>query len=314
METTTTAQIKPRRPRVAFWLSFLGCGLGHIYCGKFGKGIVLFFISMLLGVFGRFAILPVETWLRRIMFAPLIISTFIWIYSIIDARRTAKRMPPHYVLKDYNRWYVYLLLVLLEVPLGIGVALHVRVGMLEAMYVASKDMYPTLRLGDRFLVNKLAYTRDPLRRGDIVVFPNPNKRNVRYVKRVVALPGDTVEIRDSELHINGKRLHRSKIGDSDVKNDNILTGETFQETNETARYQILLTAAPETAPGKESDTESQDSPKTTIPNGHCFVLGDNRNNSHDSRNYGPVPMFDIVGRVDYVYYPRWVNLKNQRND
>ena len=203
------------------------------------------------------------------------------------------------------------MLVLLPLPISIAGALQIRETMLEAFYVPSKSMYPTIHFGEKVLANKIVYRSEPVQRGDVIVFINPNKRYQNNIQRVVALPGDTVKIQNNKLYINDKKLRCDKVGDSDTKNDKMLTGEIFQETNDPANYQILLASSTETssADDKKGGAQGRNFPKTTIPNGHCFVLGDNRNNSYDSRNYGPVPMSDIVGRVGYIYYPRWINLR-----
>ena len=295
-------------------LSFLSAGVGHIYCGSFGKGLVLFVAGAVLGVPGMLGILPLGLGYRITGIVAITAGAGIWIYSILDARRTAKKSRKNYVLKDYNRWWVYLLLILLPLPISIAGAFRIRETMLEAFIVPAKSMYPTIHFGERVLANKIAYRSGPVRRGDIIVFINPNKRYQNYIKRVVALPGDTIEIRSNELYINDKKLHRSKIGDSDAKNDKMLIGEIFQETNNSATYRILVASPPSTKPTDDERHKGNDFARTTVPNGHCFVLGDNRNNSHDSRNYGAVHMSDIIGRVDSVYYPRWVNLKQQSDD
>lgn len=263
-----------------------------------------------LGIPGVLGILPLGLGYHVIGIVALTAGASVWIYAILDARRIAKKSRKDYVLKDYNRWWVYLLLVLLPLPISIAGAFQIRETMLEAFYVPSKSMYPTICFGEKILTNKIVYRSEPVRRGDVIVFINPNKRYQKNIQRVIALPCDTVEIQNNELFVNGKKLRRSKVGDSNVKNDKMLTGEIFQETNDTANYHILLMPSAKTAPGKKSHTKKRNFPKTTIPNGHCFVLGDNRNNSHDSRNYGPIPMSDIVGRVGYIYYPRWVNLRD----
>jgi signal peptidase I len=113
------------------------------------------------------------------------------------------------------------------------------------------------------------------------VFQNPNERYQDYVKRVVALPGDTVEMRDDDVFINGTMLaHVAAVGDG-----------VLEETNGDARYRIMLEAS--------RDPQSTSTfAAIKVPSGHCFLLGDNRHRSIDSRQIGPVPLVDIVGRVD----------------
>ena len=131
---------------------------------------------------------------------------------------------------------------------------------------------------------------------------NPENRKQNYIKRVVAVAGDTVEIKDGELYINDKRLQRQMLPQSTLDNIRIevkgepLEGAVFEEINGNAKYNILLAKPPH-------DKASPDFAKITVPQHHCFVLGDNRNNSHDSRHFGPVPLSTIKGRADYLYWP-----------
>ncbi len=314
METTAVEQIKLRRPIIAELLSIIAAGLGHIYCGKFGKGLILFVTSAIFAGLGMLGMLPLGQGYRITGFIAIAASTAVWIYSILDARRTAKKSRKDYALKDYNRWWVYLLLAILPLPISVSGALVIRETTLEAFYVPSISMYPTIHFNEKALANKIVYRREPVRKGDLAVYIHPNKRHINNVKRIVALPGDTFEIKNNKLFINDIKLHRSKIGNSDITDNKKLSGEIFQETIDSASYRILLAPIDKTAQGKEKDKATPNFPKTTIPNGHCFMLGDNRNYSWDSRHYGPIPLADIIGRLDYIYYPRWVNLKNQSKE
>jgi signal peptidase I len=149
--------------------------------------------------------------------------------------------------------------------------------------------------GDRVLVNKTTYQRRFVRRGDEVVFRVPSEPGRNWVKRVVALPGDTVEVKDNEVFVNGKQLGRepaprASLGAAAQE----VKGELFEETNAGRRYRILFTADTKPLP---------DYPMAKVPDGMCFVLGDNRNNSRDSRTIGFVALGDVLGDVQYRYWP-----------
>jgi len=309
MPSGTVAESTRRRPLAALLLSLLTTGLGHVYCGRFGKGLVLLFIGNVLGLLGPLAFFPVTSWLRTVAAVGGVVSVVVWIYALADAARTARRIGADYVLRDYNRWYVYVIFVLLSLPLAIGSALFVRRGILQAFSIPTHSMHPTVQLGDRVLANKLAYHDGPVQRGDIVVFIHPNRRHQKQIKRVIALPGDTIEITGGALYVNDKALQRTRVGASDGGEDTMLAGEIFRETNASATYQVLMTAPPGTNSTDEERRKLWNLDKTTVPNGHIFVLGDNRSQARDSRQYGPVPMRDIIGRVDHIYYPRWVSLR-----
>ena len=296
----------PRKPWVAVVLSVVVCGLGHIYCGRIVKGLVLLLIG---GALGSLAIAPLvfghASWAYYVLLAWTVLVNGVWLYAIVDAFFSARRVPPDYQLKDYNRWYVYVLLVLLMVPMGSGYALLIREGFCEAFRIAADSMKPTLKLNDRVLANKRIYRFEPVCRGDIVIFINPNKRQERWIKRVVALPGDTIQLRDNEVYVNGNKLPRTKSDDAGarIKADRP-AGKILWEENDGSRYRILL--------GQSTDPECEplrDVPLTTVAVGHCYVLGDNRNCSRDSRHVGAIPLVDVVGRVDYLYFPKVARLR-----
>jgi signal peptidase I len=134
----------------------------------------------------------------------------------------------------------------------------------EPMRVPSSSMRPTLLPGDQVLVDKVTYRfREPTR-GDLVVFHPPEGGGL-VLKRVVALPGDRVGLRDGVLVVNGQEVRETYVDHESVD------GSFFGPV--------------------------------TIPSGRIFVLGDQRANSEDSRAYGPVPLDDVVGRADLVLWP-----------
>lgn len=150
------------------------------------------------------------------------------------------------------------------------VALVIKTFLLQAFYIPSESMTPTLKVNDRVLVNKLSYDLHPIHRGDIVVFKNPpNQGSVTkdLIKRVIGLPGETVEFRDDHVLINGK-----------VLNEPYLKGDVLTE-----------------ADGPVA--------KATLGKNQYFVMGDNRPNSHDSRFFGPIPKSLVIGRAFVRVWP-----------
>lgn len=139
----------------------------------------------------------------------------------------------------------------------------------QAFYIPSGSMEPTLQIGDRILVGKFSYRLGPIRRGDIVVFHYPLGPARDFVKRIVALPAETVELREGLVLINGKPL-----------------SEVY----------------PTALPGGDRACTSSYGPKR-VPAGQYFVLGDNRCNSEDSRFFGFVPTENVVGKALLVYWP-----------
>lgn len=163
--------------------------------------------------------------------------------------------------------------LLVIVVLAVGAAILIRAFVLEAYYIPSGSMEPTLMPGDRILVNKLAFDYQSVKAGDIIVFRRPPTDVISptirdLVKRVVGLPGQHIASGpDGEVLINGKPLP-----------------------------QPYLTAKAKADPGIPIRPQ-------VIPKGYYFVMGDNRGDSEDSRYFGPIPGRLIVGRVVAIIWP-----------
>jgi signal peptidase I len=159
------------------------------------------------------------------------------------------------------------------------VALIVKTFLFQAFYIPSASMEPTLEKGDRVLVNKISYDLHDVNRGDVIVFeldpedvgPDGIKD---LIKRVVGLPGDVIESRDGIVFVNDRALDEPYLADG------------------------MITGDPD-------DARNPPIEKQTVPDGHVFVLGDNRSNSADSRYpyRGPIPIDSIVGRAFVLVWP-----------
>jgi len=168
-------------------------------------------------------------------------------------------------------------------------ALFARTFLFQAFEVPSPSMEKTVLTGDRLLVNKFVFAPEPaplsgvlprrnVRRGDILVFRFPEDPRRSFVKRVVALPGETVSIADKRVHVDGRELIEPYAFHSD---DN--------------------TWANDPSTSEEHRRRDQLSP-TLVPDGAYFLLGDNRDDSSDSRTWGAVPGGHILGRALLVYW------------
>ena len=292
-----------RRIWVAIMFSLIMPGLGQVYCGKLARGLVFNFLNILplpivIGLFS----MSNSPALMQITIALISAAGIIQIIAIIDSAFLASQTKADYLLKDYNKWYVYVLLVLIVTGGSIGSGLYLRDQTIEAFSVPTASNYPTIIPGDRFLANKLAYRKSEPKRGDLVVFLNPEDRKMKYIKRVVAVAGDTVEIKNHELYINDQKLQLCQLPDSTLDKikteirDHALKGKVFKEINGDEEYKIFLAQPPH-------DKSSPDFAKITVPKYHCFVLGDNRSFSRDSRHFGSIPLATIIGRADYLYFP-----------
>ncbi|HDL00639.1 MAG TPA: signal peptidase I, partial [candidate division Zixibacteria bacterium] len=201
-----------RKPLTAIVLSLIMPGLGHIYCGRIVKGIILAFLSSIFipVIFGALSVSHSSVRIAVIITA-LFASIVIWLIAVIDSWYTAKHTTDSYILKDYNKWYVYIILILMSTGNSTQIAFNVRSTLVEAFRVPVASNYPTIVPGDRILANKLAYKNSDPQRGDLIVFLNPENRRINFLKRVVAIAGDTVEIKDGELYVNDQKLPRRKL-------------------------------------------------------------------------------------------------------
>lgn len=291
-ESFPDSETSARKPLFACLLSIAATGVGHIYCGRLVKGLILFFVSF---AFGPITVVAAGSSASPLMLAAVIGSLLlmfaIFLYAAIDSALLARRLKS-YRLKEYNRWYLYVLLIVVAASYPTNFAHSIRTHVLQAFKVPSASMSPGILPGDHVLLNKTAYKMQAPRRGDVVIFTYPDDRRLNYVKRIVALPGDSVEIRDNLLLVNDRQLDSPADPASVPYFKPEAPQALLTEENGPAVYPVVVNAA-----------KPQNMARTTVPHGHCFLLGDNRGQSVDSRNFGPVPMADILGRLDYIYWP-----------
>ncbi|KVT72799.1 signal peptidase I [Burkholderia ubonensis] len=197
----------------------------------------------------------------------------------------------------------------------------VRSFIVEPFKIPSGSMVPTLLVGDFILVNKFDYglrmpvtntkltQGRPLERGDVVVFRYPKDESVDYIKRVIGLPGDTVAYQDKQLTINGKPVPETPLADYfDEERQNY--AKQFEESLGGRKNAILNnpTVPPFVMgaydyPYRDNCTYNSRGVICKVPAGHYFMMGDNRDNSADSRYWGFVPDQNIVGRAFFI----WMN-------
>lgn len=196
----------------------------------------------------------------------------------------------------------------------------VRSFLFEPFKIPSGSMIPTLLVGDFILVNKYAYgVRLPVlhtkvidvgqpQRGDVMVFRYPEDPGLDYIKRVIGTPGDVVSYRNKRLTINGKAMPVEKLEDFKHE-DRLYYSEQYREDLGTLTHRLLndADAPPFIAdatrfPGREHCQYDDAGVTCTVPPGHYFMIGDNRDNSRDSRVWGFVPEANIVGKAFFVWF------------
>ena len=204
----------------------------------------------------------------------------------------------------------------------------------EPFKIPSGSMIPTLWVGDLILVNKFHYgvrlpvintqitAGEPVRRGDVMVFRYPPKPSLDYIKRVVGVPGDEVAYLNKQLSINGKVVAKANLPDF-FEQDSLSYIKQFQETfpvgaspsemTNTKAVRLLnnaerpaFIAGTEDFPFKNQCSYSVEGVVCKVPPGHFFMMGDNRDNSLDSRYWGFVPEANIVGKAIMV----WMNFSS----
>jgi signal peptidase I len=193
--------------------------------------------------------------------------------------------------------------------------------------IPAGSMAPTLQIGDQILVEKVSYGMrvpftqikitdgTPVARGDVMVFRYPPKPSLDYIKRVVGLPGDVIEYKNKLLTINGQPISKSALPDY-FDEDQMTYAKMFEEQIGGKTHRLLNNDR-RPAGWNEADTEgnypfkqncqySELGVSCKVPAGHYFMMGDNRDNSLDSRYFGFVPDANIVGRAFFV----WMNFGN----
>lgn len=285
-----------RSPLIAVILSLAATGLGQIYCGRIVRGLVMFLGSLLFApAIVVAALLPPATTVLVGLILALLTVLGVYVFAVVDAFRLARCDRDLFQSRDYNHPLVFALFILVGLTYSAGGLYFLRSNVFEAFAIPTASELPTLLPGDRVLVNKTTYQRRFVRRGDEVVFRVPSEPGRNWVKRIIALPGDTVEVKDNEVLVNGRPLAREPAPLASLgAAAQAVKGELFEETNAGRRYRILFAADTKPLP---------DYPQVKVPDGMCFVLGDNRNNSRDSRTVGFVALGDVLGDVQYRYWP-----------
>jgi signal peptidase I len=292
--------VSRREPWVALALSLLSAGVGHLYCGRIAKGLPLYFAWLLVPICITIAaLMPASPVLFvALVLLPVVIVSIVYWYAAIDAWRVASRIGVDYSLRDYNRAAIYSLLIVVQMIYSIGLIAGVRAWVFEAFRIPSSSMSPTFLPGDRILARKLMPRDHVPQRGELIVYSNPTPNGaIKFIGRVVAIAGDHLEIHRERVLINGKELEKDPVPDEGLAFlGDQKRGRVAIEVNSGRRYLVDYGDA---ADGGRALGDFD----ATIPSHDVFILGDNRQRAKDSRHFGTIHMADIVGYVEYLYWP-----------
>ncbi|OYT94085.1 MAG: signal peptidase I [Burkholderiales bacterium PBB3] len=303
------------RPKawLAALLTFFFQPLGFLYVGRWRWAIAAVVIALGLSSL-QFVFPYLPEWLASLMLLALMCGLARIAYV------QALGFPPDAVRPAYSRWYGLLSLGLLFVLFMVST----RAFLFEPFSIPAGSMQPNLPVDSRLVVQKWGYgnyatfgvslmrspVSAPVERGDVFVFEFPPNRRTQYVKRIVGLPGDTIEYRNRTLSVNGRALSQRPVDDY-FDPAGLRYYNQHMETLGKVEYKILLDKArpdfphaPEAFAHSENCTYSAGGVKCLVPKDHYYVLGDNRDNSLDSRYWGFVPSDHLVGKFFQVFPPR----------
>lgn len=224
--------------------------------------------------------------------------------AIEEPRRTRRQNLMHEA-RDIAKTVLYALII----------AFVIRIFAFEPFNIPSGSMKPTLLVGDYLFVSKTSYGyskhslpysppvfsgrvwEDTPKVGDVVVFKTPTDNSTDFIKRVIGLPGDRIQMVNGLLHINGKPAPRRRDGEFVTRNE-------FGTLQRIPRFvQTLPNGVEHHILEAHGDSGGADNTKVyTVPDGHFFAMGDNRDNSSDSRVFGFIPMENLVGRAEFLFF------------
>lgn len=289
MQTSTSA-----RQRKLFWLagflSFVVPGAGQAYRGEAKKGFVLALLVLLLNNH-RFTPLALQGigWMLGLAFLLIALRVFAFVDALVGSRPSPNE-------RKAGRWAPCVTLVGAYLLVFIGTSFFP--GRVKTFYVPAESMAPTIRKGDYVVADLNAFQSRAPEAGELAFFLYPRDQTILYVKRVMAVPGDTLQVVQKKVLLNGKALptepsQETKLAAQLENEEDRKTLVPHAETTPHGTHAVLLNPA--------SSLNESFGP-VTLPEGKFFTLGDNRDRSSDSRIWGEVSREQLVGKPAYVYF------------
>jgi signal peptidase I len=284
-------------PRAVFsgLLSLLMPGLGHVHARAWRLGVAVFGVNVLAGLVLRGLLrLPPAPSLVMLAFAIAAAALVFWAWAAVDAVRRTRRpqtttRPPWF----RSTWVAAVVMVSISLAVGFGIPSRWK-----SFSIPAGSMIPTLMVGDHIVAFKSLTPTLP-DYGDVIVFELPRDPSIFYIKRVVGLPGDRIQMIHGQLTINGQQAVREPAGDYPVANGNPAILKRYLESLPGGPPHQILKAS--------DDGPLNDTGEYAVPEGTVFVLGDNRENSLDSRArqaVGFVPISRILGPAGTIFWSR----------
>jgi signal peptidase I len=300
------------RPWIAALLTFLGWGLGFFYARRPRDALIWAAASLIAPAalvltvlaLAEAGIVDAPGWLRLLPWAATVLVAG-WAWRVAAREREVARGPPERLLGYLLLWLVPIL-----------VALTLRFAVVQPFRNPSGSMQPAINVGEHFVVTKWSYgytrysfspfeamlprgrvfAREP-ERGDLVVFRPAPEPDRDYIKRLIGLPGDRIQMIDGALHINGEASSRQPLGEIEISGPDgaVEHVPAYRETLPNGVSYVTL--------DRFAESELDNTREFTVPEGHYFMLGDDRDNSADSRVsslMGYVPADGLVGRVSLI--------------
>lgn len=269
------------KPLLSAVLSFLMPGLGQYRNAQLLKGII-FYACYMIAFFILYFLNLFHTFLGLIIVFILVIG--LYFYIIGDAF--------YYALKNNHKnqvsgkqWPIYVILILLHIFVSSRYKDYINSNFITAHKVPTSSMEPTLMVGDYLITDYRYYKSNPVKPNDVVIIRFPKDPRRKFIERCIAVGGQIVEIRDKSVFIDGMLFpdsQKTQFIDSEIISRDIIDPEIFpRDIGNRDNYGPII-----------------------VSQNHCFVLGDNRDNSYDSRYWGFVPIENVIAKPLYIYWAK----------